>query len=195
MLIYFGVNNILLTYGLDVFPKWCARRKDKREDYDDEDARLNIPNTKKESQPELQKVHTGSKFDSTTRYVYLYITLTCCMMFAGTSYILWPVAAVIYFLVYLSDKYLLLNFHPKSNTSNEELHMYAWNKYYNGTIILYCIISPWSFYVFNLEIMPLYGLETMWDKYPGLAHGILLGLVVLARNVMEFSFLCIKWKN
>ena len=46
MLVYFGVNNILLTYGLDVFPKWCARRKDKREDYNDEEARLNIPNTK-----------------------------------------------------------------------------------------------------------------------------------------------------
>lgn len=160
MLVYFGVNNILLTYGLDVFPKWCARRRDKREDYDEEDARLNIPNTKQESQPELEEVHTGSKFDSTTRYVYLYITLTCCMMFAGTSFILWPTAALIYFLVYLSDKYLLLNFHPKSNTSNEELHMYAWFRYYNLTIILYITISIWSFWVFNAEVMPLYGLES-----------------------------------
>jgi hypothetical protein len=53
MFVYFGVNNIALTYGLEVFPKWCARRKDKREDYSDEDARLDIPNTKQENQHEL----------------------------------------------------------------------------------------------------------------------------------------------
>jgi hypothetical protein len=145
-------------------------------------------------------MHTGSKFDSTTRYVYLYITLSCCMMFAGTSFILWPVAAVIYFLTYLSDKYLLLNFHPKSNTSNEEQHIYYWYKYYNITIVLYLIVSIWSFYVFNLEMMPLYGMDgekgsTTWDRIPGLAHVIVLTIVVLARNVMEFSFLCTKWKN
>lgn len=126
MLIYFGVNNILLTYALDVIPKCCSRRKDKREDYDEEDAKLNIPNTQQENQLALEEVHTGSKFDATTRYVYLYITLTCCMMFAGTSFVLWPTAAVIYFLTYLSDKYLLLNYHPRSNTTNEELHQYAW---------------------------------------------------------------------
>jgi len=201
MLVYFGLNNILLTYGLEVFPKWCTRRKDKREDYDEEDARLNIPNTKQESQPELEEVHTGSKFDSTTRYVYLYITLTCCMMFAGTSYILWPTAALIYFLVYLSDKYLLLNFHPKSNTSNEELHMYAWLKYYNLTIVLYITVSIWSFYVFNEEIMPLYELEagvknsTIWDRWPGLAHGCFIAASLLARNSIQCCMFCCEVKD
>jgi hypothetical protein len=123
------------------------------------------------------------------------------MMFAGTSYILWPVASVIYFLTYLSDKYLLLNFHPKTNTTNEEQHMYAWLKYYHGTLILYCIVSPYSFYVFNLEMMPLYGLEsqvknsTVWDYIPGLAHGIFLGVVVLARNTLEGIFLFCRLKD
>jgi hypothetical protein len=207
MLVYFGLNNIVLTYGLDVIPKWCARSKDKREDYDDEDARLNIPNTKQESQPELEELHTGSKFDATTRYVYLYITLLCCMMFAGTSYILWPTAALIYFLVYLSDKYLLLNFHPKTSTTNEELHMHAWLKYYNITIILYIIVSVLSFRVFNAEIMPLYGRAdsdavgsgakntTVWDRWPGLAHGCFMAFGVLVRNSVECCFFICQVKD
>jgi len=122
-------------------------------------------------------------------------------MFAGTSYILWPTAALIYFLVYLSDKYLLLNFHPKSNTSNEELHMYAWLKYYNLTIVLYITVSIWSFYVFNEEIMPLYELEagvknsTIWDRWPGLAHGCFIAASLLARNSIQCCMFCCEVKD
>ena len=46
MFIYFGLNNLTFTYGLDVFPKWHARRKDKRDDYSKKDELNNIPNTK-----------------------------------------------------------------------------------------------------------------------------------------------------
>ena len=49
MFIYFGVNNILITYALGVFPKWYARKKNKREDYSEKDLLNNIPNTKQET--------------------------------------------------------------------------------------------------------------------------------------------------
>ena len=49
MLIYFGLNNLVFTYGLDVFPIWCSRRKDMRVNYTAADLKNNIPNTKCET--------------------------------------------------------------------------------------------------------------------------------------------------
>lgn len=46
MFIYLGLNNFTFTYGLDVFPKWHARRNDKRDDYTEAHHKNNIPNTK-----------------------------------------------------------------------------------------------------------------------------------------------------
>ena len=46
MFIYLGLNNFTFTYGLDVFPKWHARRNDKRDDYTEAHRKNNIPNTK-----------------------------------------------------------------------------------------------------------------------------------------------------
>ena len=51
MFIYFCGNNLTLTYGLYVFPKWMARSKDKRRNYTETDLKNNIPNTKCETQP------------------------------------------------------------------------------------------------------------------------------------------------
>ena len=122
------------------------------------------------------------------------------MMFAGTSPVLWPTASLIYFLVYLSDKYLLLNFHPRSNSSNEELHMYGFEKYYNATIVLYCVCSVWSFQVFNQEVMPLFGLgnkknDTMWDKTPGAAHLAILVAVLVTRNTFQCCLCCAEIRD
>lgn len=108
MFVYFFLNNLGETYGLGVFPKWCQRRRDKRSNFTQAEADMDIPNTKRRSQSQLEKVYDADQFNVTMRYIYYFITLSCMLMFSGQIFICYPTAMFVFLGIFLSDKYLLL---------------------------------------------------------------------------------------
>lgn len=82
----------------------------------------------------------------------MYITLLCALFFSGTSFSLYPTAAVIFGLTLLSDKYLLLHFHPKNGQFDKVYHLVAFLQYVPSAIVLHAIASNWALRVFNREM-------------------------------------------
>lgn len=172
MFIYFFVNNIIITYLLAVFPKWIVQRRDKRDDYTEEEKKKDIPNTKCTMQHELEEVYAAPDFDVTTRYVYFYITLLCCMLLSSTTPCLYPCAAIIYGITYFSDKYLLLNFHEKTKSFNDVFHVYGFLLYVPFAAICHLVGSIYSFYMFNYQMQNILNVseEERWGGFQGWVH-------------------------
>ena len=128
------------------------------------------------------------------------------MIFASTVPVLYPGAAVIFYLTFLSDKYLLLNFHTKPRNINEELHCTTYSWGVKAAYISYIAQSIWAFHVFNKEFRPFYGMKTanyaklegvtdvkdleklskknVLDNFPELVHVCVLAGVLLIRMIL-----------
>lgn len=146
----FFVVNMLVTYGIDVFPKWYMLKRDKNS---------TVPwdgiNTRKKTQIELEELYRCPKFDVNTRYIYFFITLLICMLFSGFTSSLYPAACLIFGIGLLNDKYLLLNFHPKSGSFDEFFHMSVFAAYVPMAGLMHAVVCIISFYLFNLQMKSL----------------------------------------
>ena len=75
------------------------------------------------------------------RYTYFFMTILISFSLAGSVFALYPIAAIITGLCYISDKYLLLHFHQISRYFNDEFHMAAFSFYMPLALLLHLVAS------------------------------------------------------
>jgi len=112
------------------------------------------------------------------------------MIFVGHVHALFPTAALIFGLTYVSDKYLLLNYHQISKFFEDKYHMDSYRIYIPAAAALYIGGSIWQFAVFNRQMQFYHkGASATWSY--GTLYYILLVILISARNCFECCY-CLK---
>lgn len=153
------MQDFVVPYLLRVFLRWIARYKDRRSNYTEDERLRDIPNTKKLTQKDLEEVHKNPEFDVSTRYVYFSITMTIAMTFSSTVFCMYPCACACFGLKYMNDKYLMLNFHPKTSSFDERLHISNYIVYVYASAFTHLAIAIYAFGNFNMQMKDVLQLD------------------------------------
>lgn len=189
LFVYFLVQSWVIPFLINIIPTLLKQRRDRRQDYTDRERALDMPNTKKHTQSDLQRLYMNSQFDVNMKYIYFYVTLLISMMFSGTTFCLYPCAMIIYGIGYLLDKTLMLRFHTKSKSFNEVFHTTTYLFYVPCACLLHLAFSIYGFYHFNLQMELILAIDPgkKW-LYLGVQVGLVIFVVLLREIRICYGF-------
>ena len=89
-------------------------KKDVPEDWKGSADEFNEVNSMKTLQSELEDLYTGPQISSSFVYAQIFTTMWSCLTFSSGMPILYPIAAVFYFVMFYVNKFLLLKYFAKT---------------------------------------------------------------------------------
>lgn len=101
--------------------------KKNQEDSDDDEV-----NTKQLTQDDLETLYTGEKFEGDKSISRMTSTLLVCLAFSSGMPILYFIAFAFFFITYLTNKVMLMQYYQKTNTLNRVVPMYSVYKFKIG---------------------------------------------------------------
>jgi hypothetical protein len=101
-------------------------------------------NTKKLLQSELQAFYTSPQISSYYVYALIFTTLWSCLCFSSGLPVLYPVAAISYFVLYWVYKALLLKYYAKTTEFDEDLPVRSIG-YMKYGILFHMIVGTFMF--------------------------------------------------
>lgn len=96
--------------------------------------------TRQKTQYDLNWLHAGSEFNLSRSYSIVHLVTWICLTFSSTMPIFYAVGFIFYFLKYWFDKCLVLNYHKKPASYNEQLS-FNQVKFFKVGIIMHIFFS------------------------------------------------------